>query len=507
MPVRLFLVLAVVLGMPAAAAGTGQVPESVSTPQSGRKAGSVLSDANSYASGSVFTVEVAGATGGRRHVVRARAADSRPNQTSFDLAVVQLKDDGTLVARSQIEAASECIHDARASKLNGNGALVVVFIHGWHHGATWNRTPSIVATEPDGDEHFHSFRLVLESLALREAERYADGGRPAGRRVVGLYVAWNGDPEGSWRSGMPVITHTTFWDRYQVAEKIGSSAEFREAIRRIVDRTKEPLPVSTDQPTVSRPDSPLVMIGHSMGALMMQSALAALLEDQQRPLERLRPPTPGGAVEIRSGDRPVSCPDIVLSLNSAADSSIAKRILEALRGRRMTKTATGGAIRYSPPLVMSVTSTGDADTSHIWPLAKPGHKTDGNDSSLFTHSLLTGPEVTCNRGETVDLGQNWHCLRRPTPAAAATPAIPIDLPVRERNGVEDQAVPHARYTITPIGNMHEPRLMWVFQVPPELIKDHNDIFNSRARSLVLGLIQVSGAVASIAEDWEKSFEP
>ena len=30
--------------------------------------------------------------------------------------------------------------------------------------------------------------------------------------------------------------------------------------------------------------------------------------------------------------------------------------------------------------------------------------------------------------------------------------------------------------------------------------------NSRARSLVLGLIQISGAVVSVAEDWERSFE-
>jgi hypothetical protein len=49
--------------------------------------------------------------------------------------------------------------------------------------------------------------------------------------------------------------------------------------------------------------------------------------------------------------------------------------------------------------------------------------------------------------------------------------------------------------------------MWIFQVPPEVIKDHNDIFNSKARSLILALIQISGAVASLAEDWAHSFEP
>jgi hypothetical protein len=108
----------------------------------------------------------------------------------------------------------------------------------------------------------------------------------------------------------------------------------------------------------------------------------------------------------------------------------------------------------------------------------------------------------------MDMGQNWHCLRAPSPRVAATPYIPIDLPTRERRGVADREVPHARYILEPIGGTTtRPHLTWVFQVPSTIIKDHNDIFNSRALSLTLALIQVSGAVASVAEDWGSSFEP
>jgi hypothetical protein len=463
---------------------------------------------NSYASGSLFSVNLLPALPERHHQVRAGIADVGPNKTSFDLAVVQFKDDGTYSDPAQINAAEACIRKARASQLNTNGALVIVFIHGWHHGASWKRSRSAPASDPDGDNHFHGFRLVLESLALREAERYGDGGIETGRRVVGIYVSWNGDPKGSLRSKLPLITHTTFWDRYDVAEKIGANAQFSDAIRRIINRTKEPVPLFADRPANYRPESPLVMIGHSMGALMLQSAFDALLEDRQRPLQRQRQQQPAGAIEIRSDGELVSFPDIVLSLNSAADSAIAKRILTALGQLKVTKKAAAGAISYSPPLLMSVTSTGDTDTRDTWPRAKRGRKTDGNDSSLFTHNFVLDPRLAiCNRGETVDLGQNWHCLRIPQPAMAETPAIPIDLPVRERNGLEDTDVPHARYMLSPIGGIDRSHLMWVFQVPPEVIKDHNDIFNSRARSLVLGLIQMSGAVASIAENWERSFEP
>ena len=466
---------------------------------------------NSYASGSVFIVTAVPDTPERHHVVRAGTSDIKSNEPSFDLAVVQFKDDGTCLDPTQLDAADDCIRKARTSKLNANGAIVVVFIHGWHHGASWKRTPSTTVSDPDGDDHFHAFRLVLESLALREAERYFDG-REAGRRVVGIYLAWNGDPEDSWISGIPALTYGTFWNCYDVAEKIGGSTQFQELIRRIVTSTKGPTTDSEEQLSPFGPESPLVTIGHSMGALMLQSAFAALLEDQREPLQWQLPQPSAAAVEISSGGAPVLFPDIVLSLNSAADSAIAKRILRALNQRSITKKAVAGGICYSPPLLMSVTSTEDIITRDVWSLAKLGRKTDGNDSSLFTHTVkLDARDVTCSPLKildgTLDLGQNWHCLRRPLPPVAATPAIPIDLPRRERNGLDDLAVPHDRYTITPCGNINEPHLMWTFQVPKAIIDGHNDIFNSGARSLVLALIQVSGAVASIAESWENSFEP
>lgn len=454
----------------------------------------------SYPEGSVFTVRSVFADPNRRHEVQPGRSDLPPNDPSFDLAVIQFKDEGQYLDSRQIDAAEDCIREARRS--DANGAVVVLFIHGWHHGTHWARTPSVPASQADGDEHFHAFRLVLESLALRETERYSPAGA-GGRRVVGIYVGWNGDPESSWVSGVPVLTHSTFWNRYPVAQAIGSASPFREAVRRVVAATKEAKPVPAEQP-----ESPLVMIGHSMGALMLQSAFLALLEDARNPLVHRRAGAAGPVELVQSGNR-ISLPDLVLSLNSAADSAIAKRTLQVLERQGIAKTAAAGAIRYSPPLLVSVTSTEDTDTKNMWRIAKGfSARTDGHDDALFTHGfVLEKEEVTCAPRDFLDLGQNWHCLRTPEPAAAATPVIPIDLPAREREGVADTAVPHHRFRIEPLGDMSEPRLMWVFQVPPMLIKDHNDIFNSRARSLILGLVQVSGAVASVAEDWERSFEP
>ena len=68
-------------------------------------------------------------------------------------------------------------------------------------------------------------------------------------------------------------------------------------------------------------------------------------------------------------------------------------------------------------------------------------------------------------------------------------------------------MPHDQYVLTPRHDASTACLQWIFQVPPEVIADHNDIFNSRARSLTLALIQLSGAVASLARDWDDTFIP
>lgn len=464
--------------------------------------------ANAYPTGSVFTVKPWSGEPTRRLETVAGWVDAPSWEPWFHVAVVQFNDEGTLVEPSQLDAAVSTVRRVRES--TPNGAIVVVFVHGWHHSAAWNRAASVLASDADGDAHFHSFRLLLESLAIREMER------PNWRRVVGVCLGWNGDPVGGALGAIgsvPYLTHGTFWDRYPVADRIGAGSAFRDVLRQIIGTTKDPIASGGGAPTISRPESPLVMIGHSMGALMLESGLLALLEDANRPLIRQSQATGQGAVKLDSAQGPVSFPDLILALNSAADSRIAKSIHEALAWHKLEKTAAGKDVRFSPPVMMSVTSSADTDTRDMWRLAQglfaPWRKTDGHDDSLFTHDfVLTAADAVCRKQPDVrDFGQNWHCLRRPVPLIGITPAIAVDLPVRERTGVNDEAVAHARYTITPRGDPDAPHLMWVFQVPADVIKDHNDIFNSKARSLILALIQISGAVASLAEDWASSFEP
>ncbi len=441
---------------------------------------------------STFTVEVRGG-------VHAGGQQRPPNDQSYELAVLRFNDDGTPVDPGQLAAAAECIARARRSP---NGAVVLLFIHGWHHNADWDTASN------GGDSHFRAVRTVLSTLTLREAERYSPEG-PSGRRVVGVYVGWNGDPSDSWLTKAGPLTHLSFWDRYSTAKSIGEAEHLRQAVRTIVKQTKEAVRPDPTAPPYPPRESPLILIGHSMGALMLESVFLALLKDPSQPLVA----APAGdirPVEVRQGATRVSFPDVVIALNSAADSIIFKEIKERLREQGLTKKVMAPGVSYSPPLLISATSSADKDTKVIWRAANvlwPGRTTDGHDSTLFTHVLKVAERpVTCNPRGFVDFGQNWHCLRAPEPADAASPAFAIDLPTRDRTSAQDRP-PFARYRLTPVQDSHVAQPAWVFQVPPEIIGDHNDIFNSRGSSLMLALIQVSGAVMSLANDWQDTFEP
>jgi hypothetical protein len=406
-----------------------------------------------------------------------------PNDQSYDVAVGEFNDDGYCEDHAEIETVQHCIDHARTT--NVNGAVVVVFIHGWHHGSAWD------------DTHFIAFRDVLRRLTFREAERYLP--TPGGRRVVGIYLAWNGDPKNSNLLKSGWLSNFSFWGRYGVASTVGGGDDLRDTIRTIIAATKAPLP--------DKAPGQLVMVGHSMGALVLESAFLSLLVDKKTGLMRSDSSMPASCVNVLEANQPIALPDLLLAVNSAADSEILHEIKSTLRRRQITKSALAGGISYSPPLVMSVTSTADSATGVAWRIARLGAKTDGHDASLFTHTFAsTKQAVACQpRGE-VDFGQNWHGVQIPNPWGVPTPQIAVDLPARERTGLDDRNPGHVRHLLTPIGSMDEAQQVWVFQLPAEIVADHNDIFGYKASTLLLALMQISGSVLSLARDWQDSFE-
>ena len=437
--------------------------------------------------GSVFTIDI------QKNMATEHWVDETANTQIYDVAKIEFEDDGSFGLKVQLDFALERIKKIRLSEKNTNGALVIVFIHGWHHSARWD------VVSNTGDDHFAAFREVLKRLALREAERYPRG-QSGGRRVIGIYLGWNGDPAKSVLSTVPLVRHHSFWDRYSVAKSIASGENVQEALRSIVLATKEPI--------ASRPESPLILVGHSMGALMLESAFLSLLTAPKSVLAYPPSSNEREASWIECNGKKVSFPDVLIALNSAADSKILKEIKAQVKQQGIEKKIAADGISYSPPLLISVTSTADLDTKDTWRKAQAlgdlvqsgqwtNRFTDGHDPSLITHTFSPiATNVVCKPKNEIDFGQNWHCLRAPYPSDARTPTFAIDLPTCERKGICDKP-PHTRYELAPHIDKRNPELAWVFQVNPEIMSEHNDIFNSRSASLLLALIQISGAVVSL----------
>ncbi|MBK8180435.1 MAG: hypothetical protein IPK67_16390 [Planctomycetes bacterium] len=198
---------------------------------------------------------------------------------AFHLARISFGDDGTCTASEQVERACGLLRDAR--KNNPNGVVALTFIHGWHHGGTWQ------------DTHFAAFREILRKLSIREIER----SKP--RTVVGVYFAWNGDVQDPHLLQRGWLKNTTFSNRYKTAEGVGSGIDCRDSMRRLIDAAKSSVPQSSR--------AQLVMMGHSMGALVLESAFLSMLTDKSSPLGAAIADTNPQAVQTFEGSAGRSC--------------------------------------------------------------------------------------------------------------------------------------------------------------------------------------------------------
>ncbi len=133
-----------------------------------------------------------GTVGTARHVSELLPTPGPPDgYEQFDLAIVEVDDEGD-------------------------------FVHGWHNNAEWDNA------------NLESFRRLPKALMVREFEAHQ-------RRVIGVYVGWNGQPEngvGTWIGRIPGIKLVMFKDRYRVAEKTGQGDALSEILVELTSACK-----------------------------------------------------------------------------------------------------------------------------------------------------------------------------------------------------------------------------------------------------------------------------
>lgn len=372
------------------------------------------------------------------------------SRTNFYSAFIEFDEHGELWLPQQLDWAIAHI-------TNSQPVFLVTYVHGWKHNAASN------------DINYQSFTNMLDAIADQLA---IDN---PGVKTVGVYIGWRGD---SLLGDNPVskgVRQLTFWSRRNAAERVaGTSAT--EAIYSVLRAAN------------SHKESRVVLIGHSMGGLILERALSqamvpSLMEQQQT-----------------SGRRAPA--DLVLLVNSAAPSLYARQFISMLgRLDRANGTATTSNTRkftWEQPLIISATSEGDWATGKVFPIGmklasltksfraygtndpfggKQLHyytKTAGHNNVLWSHQITRLSAKSRKQASNYEIQQT---VLRENMAFG-----------RERRTF---VVDDKEYRIDPVPNARNRTPYWVMQVPTEIIKDHGDIFSHRFTGLVGAFLRMT----------------
>jgi hypothetical protein len=260
-----------------------------------------------------------------------------PEGEVFTLGVIELSDDGHV---KDIRQRDEVFRELKRVARGGNaaspaspGAVVVTFVHGWHHRAKVC------------DENLSCYRRVLEGLVERKDDRANKG------PVFGIYIGWRGE---SARR----LSGTTFYNRKATAHHVGSLGgrdlllQLGE-IQRDLDR--EVRDASGGDRYVN-----MVTVGHSFGGALVYSAMESLgvseYGDNKHGV---------GYPACKDGSKPVrtGVGDLVVLVNPA---------FEAKRYRYFAEDVEAPG-SYSPgqrPVLLTVASEADRAVGVAFPLGR-----------------------------------------------------------------------------------------------------------------------------------------
>lgn len=388
-----------------------------------------------------------------------RADENNRYRVSF----VEFDEKGDFWDREQLAIAASAI------KHSPRPVLLVVFIHGWHHNAA-DRTD----TENPGD--VQTFKCLLSQLAVSESTRGLD--------VHGVYLGWRG------RLIHGPLDYFTFLGRKAAAARVAGTP-VTETIFELIRQARRRAPNA----------SKTVVIGHSFGALVLEKAMAQavagsiLSQDAQRS---------GGTFNAPA--------DLILLVNSAAESLNAKELSDMFRG-----IGHRGHINANRPLLVSLTSKSDTATSawfrggtflpnllawrhYDWDFERRGptsagvsqHEylttTPGHQERLFTHDvILLGSDPLATTSTPYDIRQPEACVRQ-------NPAFEENL--RHPHGMmfatsrRDRPEQLDWWSIVPRSD-RRPSPYWIMQVPDKIIHGHTPIFTPEARAMMAAIFRIT----------------
>ena len=403
----------------------------------------------------------------------------------LSVGVVEFDDEGTHWDRRQLQRLEEEIRAVGAAQASAaiptRGILLMAFVHGWGNSGS------------EGSSALLDFRKIARYVAGSSGICHGHG-RPSNATgsascesrpyVVAVYLAWHGDSLGlnsvyaktrtretDW---LGALRMPTFWARKSAAQRAGGTPMTETLLRLLgaveaVDGVHDKHTAERQADSASRPRSRSLLIGHSLGAGVVEQAFAPVVVTRRMERNRL-------AAHTVAADH---LPNLVVLLNPATEALSATNLIEAMEAMETVGARSPDESRQPPaPRVVSIASSTDRVTRRIFPggvyfgralTLRPTNRMRANTrfgdyGKLVTHSAAHHREVRS------------HWLLPET----CTEGVDAGIPFR----VQDQPYRLCRAEKPPFQAPY-----WVFTVPPELLPDHRDVFTPSLFDFILALMR------------------
>jgi len=362
----------------------------------------------------------------------ANPKNSVAAENGYKVAFVEFGEQGSYQDPTQLKNALDLIQ-------NTEKPLVITYVHGWQNNV-----------ESDDVKNFESLLARLNR---------APAIRGVGFHVVGVYLGWRGK-----LTPVPVLQQLSFWNRKATAERLASNYDCYDAIASISEQARRRGP--RKQYTV--------LLGHSFGGLIVERSVAHAIN-----------------AEIHGhADADRSMPaDLVIVVNPASDSILARQMIAALYSRRTEGTR---------PLFVSITSTGDWATGSVFPIGTglasvskgfnkvPAPGANGamhNEREFYTstpgHNEMLINHITVDKHETINSPNGLPALEENLEHNHVGDGFTLD----GGNGKLDL------WQIKRVGNVDVP--YWDVKVDPSIIKNHGDLWNERAEAMMAAIFRMA----------------
>ncbi|MGB6336921.1 MAG: hypothetical protein WBG96_15030, partial [Thermoanaerobaculia bacterium] len=399
--------------------------------------------------------------------------DSVKHLDDFTLTFIEFDDQGEPWAPAQLERTIQVIDEEHNA---GKRTVVLLFVHGWQNDASKRE-------DRKQDNNVEGFQRLLETT--RQMMRRA-GEDPDEVALIGVYLSWRGRS-----TDVGMLKPLTFYSRRGAGQR-AASVSTTEAILRVMTAAKKN-PLSTG-----------VVIGHSFGGMIVESALIQTVV--------------GYSLQQQAEIKPAA--DMLILVNPASQSMQAKSMVSLLKRNRLKfyrEDEEGN--RIAAPLMVSVTSTTDTATGSLYPIAlsikgwtKKFREYGPTDCS---------PAQTQKSFYTQTAGHN-HVLHSHVITTAGSieegsvddSEMVLEVSIDPITGEKRYTFPGKEnlFTVQRLALGYNDTPYWIMSAPPELIRDHSDIFTYNTIQMIRALLQVSGAANKtdrsvvVREDGVRPFE-